>query len=73
MSAKIVLVHWLFKQEPTLTGHPLCDTPSAAQDAEHSIVLRPILRQKRGGRLRECPRCAKIGESLGIPSTGTAS
>ncbi len=47
-------VHWLFQ------------VPRAAQEAANSIVLRPVLRQKRGGRLRECPRCAVIGKGLGI-------
>ncbi len=65
--SKNIHVHWLFKTEPTLASHHLCDVPSAAREAEHSIVLRPVLRQKRGGRLRECARCAKIGKSLGIP------
>lgn len=64
---KIVHVHWLFKEEPTLEGHHLCDFPQAARDTEHSIVLRPRIRQKPGGRLRECVRCSKIGKALGIP------
>jgi hypothetical protein len=38
-----------------------------ARDAEHSIVLRPVIRQQRGGRLRECERCATIGKGLDIP------
>ena len=63
----IISVHWLFKEEPTLTGHHLCDVPQAAKDTEHSIVLRPVIRQKPGGRLRECARCAKIGKELNIP------
>lgn len=63
---KIVDVHWLFKLEPTLEPHHLCDLPKTARDAEHSIVLRPVLHQKVGGRLRECARCAAIGKELGI-------
>lgn len=63
----ITHVHWLFKEEPTLVANHLCDSPLIARDTEHSIVLRPVIRQKRGGRLRECERCAKIGEELGIP------
>lgn len=64
---KLVHVHWLFKEEPTLTANHLCDVPATARDTAHSIVLRPVIRQKRGGRLRECVRCAKIGKELGIP------
>jgi hypothetical protein len=64
---KVVHVHWLFKEEPTRVEYHLCDVPRAAQDAEHSIVLRPVIRQKRGGRLRECDRCAAIGKELKIP------
>jgi hypothetical protein len=64
---KTVSVHWLFKEEPTLAGNPLCAVPRAARDAEHSIVLRPVIRQKPRGRLRECVGCAKIGKELGIP------
>jgi hypothetical protein len=64
---KIVNVHWLFKEEPTRVAHHLCDVSGAARDAEHSIVLQPVIRQKRDGRLRECVRCAKIGKELGIP------
>lgn len=60
-------VHWLFKEEPTRESRHLCDASRIAQEAEHSIVLRPVLRQKRGGRLRECERCAAIGKTLGIP------
>jgi hypothetical protein len=60
-------VHWLFKEEPTRVDHHLCDFPRAARDTEHSIVLRPVIRQKPGGRLRECMRCAKIGKELNIP------
>lgn len=60
-------VHWLFKEEPTRVEYHLCDVPRAARDTEHSIVLRPVIRQRRGGRLRECVRCAKIGKALGIP------
>ncbi len=67
----ITHVHWLYKAEPTLEGHHLCDFPRAARDGganvlEHSIVLRPVIRQKPGGRLRECASCAKIGKELGI-------
>ena len=62
-----VLIHWLFKEEPTLAGIPLCDVPRAARDATHSIVLRPVIRQKATGRLRECERCAAIGKELHIP------
>jgi hypothetical protein len=65
--SKTVDVHWLLKEEPTLESHQLCDFPRAARDAAHSIVLRPVIRQKTGGRLRECTRCAKIGKELGIP------
>jgi hypothetical protein len=65
--SRMTNIHWLLKEEPTLEAHHLCDVPSTARDAEHSIVLRPIIRQKTGGRLRECARCAKIGEELGIP------
>lgn len=64
---KTVYVHWLFKEEPTLVGHHLCDFPRVARDTEHSIVLRPVIRQKPGGSLRECASCAKIGKELGIP------
>jgi len=64
---KITHIHWLFKEEPTLEDHHLCDFPRAASDSAHSIVLRPVIRQKPGGRLRECVRCAKIGKELGIP------
>lgn len=64
---KIVHVHWLFKEEPTLVGRHLCDIPHAARDTEHSIVLRPVIRQKPHGRMSECVRCAKIGKELGIP------
>ena len=64
---KIIYVHWLFKEEPTLEDHHLCDFPRAAWDTEHSIVLRPVIRQRPGGRLRECTLCAKIGRTLGIP------
>lgn len=60
-------VHWLLQEEPTREGYRLCDCPSTARNAPHSIVLRPIFRQQRGGRLRECARCAKIGKELGIP------
>ena len=63
---KIAHVHWLFKEEPVHEGYNLCDVPRAATDAEHSIVLRPVIRQKHGGRLRECVRCAAIGKALGI-------
>jgi len=63
---KVTHVHWLFKEEPTLEEHQLCDFPKGARDAPHSIVLRPVIRQKPGGRLRECVRCAKIGKELGI-------
>ncbi len=65
--SKTVSVHWLFKEEPTLTSSHLCDVPRTARNVEHSIVLRPVIRQKRGGRLRECVGCAKIGKELGIP------
>lgn len=64
---KTVHVHWLFKEEPTLMANHLCDFPRASRDTEHSIVLRPVIRQKPGGRLRECVSCAKIGKELGIP------
>lgn len=64
---KITHVHWLFKEEPALAEHHLCDVSSSARNAEHSIVLRPVIRQKYGGPLRECVRCAKIGKALGIP------
>jgi hypothetical protein len=64
---KITHVHWLFKEEPTLVDQHLCDVPRATSDAAHSIVLRPVIRQKHGGRLRECVRCARIGKELGIP------
>ena len=64
---KSVHVHWLFKEEPTLEGHHLCDVSNAARAATHSIVLRPVIRQKPGSTLRECPRCAKVGKALGIP------
>ena len=60
-------VHWRFKEEATAADRHLCDFPRAALDATHSIVLRPVIRQKPGGRLRECARCAKIGKELGIP------
>jgi hypothetical protein len=65
--SKLTHVHWLFKKEPTLVEYHLCDVPRAACDAEHSIVLRPVIRQKPGGRLLECTRCSKIGKELGIP------
>jgi hypothetical protein len=65
--SKVIYIHWLFKPEPTLESHHLCDVPSAAREAEHSIVLRPVIRQKRNGRLRECERCAAIGKALNIP------
>jgi hypothetical protein len=65
--SKITDVHWLFKTEPTLEAHHLCDFPRGVRGAEHSIVLRPVIRQKSGGRLRECTRCAKIGKELNIP------
>ena len=65
--SKIVHVHWLYKAEPTHAADHLCDMPRAACDTEHSIVFRPVIRQKRGGRLRECARCATIGKELGIP------
>jgi hypothetical protein len=64
---KLIHVHWLFKEEPTFAGQPLCDVARAARDTEHSIVLRPVIRQRSGGRLRECARCARIGRELGIP------
>ena len=65
--SKIVHVHWLFKEEPTLKAHHLCDFPHTSRDTEHSIVLRPVIRQRPGGALRECAGCAKIGKGLGIP------
>lgn len=65
--SKLTSVHWLFKKEPTHAANYLCDFPRDALDAEHSIVLRPVIRQKKGGRLRECVRCAAIGKELGIP------
>ena len=65
--SKIIHIHWLFKEEPTRAADHLCDVPHTARDTEHSIVLRPVIRQKRGGRLRECVRCATIGKELGIP------
>lgn len=64
---KITHVHWLFKEEAVAADHHLCDFPRSARDAEHSIVLRPVIRQRPGGRLRECVRCATIGKALGIP------
>ena len=64
---KIVRVHWSYKEDPTLEGFQLCGVSRAARDAAHSIVLRPVIRQKPGGALRECSRCAKIGKELGIP------
>lgn len=64
---KTVSVHWLFKEEPTRMGNPLCEVPRAARATEHSIVLRPVIRQKPRGRLRECAGCAAIGKELGIP------
>jgi len=64
---KPTYVHWLFKEEPTLEAHHLCDFPASAMQAEHSIVLRPIIRQRPGSPLRECPRCAKIGKDLSTP------
>ena len=64
---KVTHVHWLFKEEPTLVEHQLCDFPRGARDAPHAIILRPVIRQKPGGRLRECVACAKIGKELGIP------
>ena len=64
---KPTYIHWRFKEEAVFTEHHLCDFPNAARDAEHSIVLRPIIRQKPGSHLRECPHCAKIGKELGIP------
>ena len=65
--SKFTIIHGLFNEEPTLEGHHLCDVPSAARDAEHSIVLRPVIRQRKGGRLRECDRCSAIGKEIGIP------
>ena len=65
--SKITHVHWRFKEEPTLEGQQLCDVPRTARDTPHSIILRPVIRQKPGGRLRECVKCAKIGKELGIP------
>jgi hypothetical protein len=65
--SKTTKVHWLFKEEPTLVDHHLCDVPRAARAVEHSIILRPVIRQKKGGRLRECVRCAAIGKELCIP------
>jgi hypothetical protein len=62
-----VTVHWMFKEEPTRVERQLCTSPRAARDADHSIVLRPVIRQKPGGRLRECVRCAAIGKALEIP------
>jgi hypothetical protein len=64
---KRVHVHWIFKEEPTLEGFPLCVVSHTARDASHSIVLRPVIRQKPGSALRECPDCAKVGKELGIP------
>jgi hypothetical protein len=61
-----VTVHWMFKEEPTRAERQLCTFPRAARDADHSIVFRPLIRQKPGGRLRECVRCAAIGKELGI-------
>jgi hypothetical protein len=65
--SKLTHVHWLFKEEAVHAGQHLCDVPRAAHSAAHSIVLRPVIRQKRGGRLRECVRCSAIGKALGIP------
>ncbi len=65
--SRTVAVHWLFKEEPTLVAHHLCDVSSVARTATHAIILKPVIRQKPGGRLRECPRCAAIGKELGIP------
>ena len=65
--SKMTDVHWRFREEPTLADHHLCDFPGVARDAEHAIVFRPVIRQKKGGRLRECGRCAAIGRELGIP------
>lgn len=65
--SRLTHVHWLFKEEAVAAEHHLCDVPRAATDATHSIVLRPVIRQKTGGRLRECERCAAIGKGLGIP------
>ena len=62
----IVFVHWLFKEEPTRVGQHLCEVPTAARRVMHSIVFRSIIRQERGGRLRECSRCAAIGKEIGI-------
>jgi hypothetical protein len=64
---KGVIVHWLFKDEPTLEARHLCDVSASTRDAARSIVLRPVIRQPRGGGLCECVRCAAIGEELGIP------
>lgn len=64
---KKINVHWVFKEEPTRIGLSLCDAPSAARAASHSIILRPVIHQKRGGRFRECARCSKIGKELNIP------
>ena len=63
---KKVVVHWLFKEEPTLEGNHLCAVSHAARDVTHSIVFRPVIRQKPGSTLRECPDCAKVGKALGI-------
>ena len=64
---RTVTIHWLFKLEPTQTSQDLCSAPVAAREAEHSIILRPIIKQRRGGRLRECPHCATLGKELRIP------
>ena len=64
---KTVHVHWQFKTEPTLEALQLCDYPRGVKGTTHSIVFRPVIHQQRGGRLRECPDCAKIGKELGIP------
>lgn len=64
---KAVFVHWLFKVEPELESHHLCDIPKAALNIGPTIVLRPVIRQKSDGRLRECSSCAAIGKELHIP------
>jgi len=63
----IITIHWLFKAEPALEEYHLCDVPSSEYKADHSIVLRPVIRQRTGGRLHECKHCAAIGRELGIP------
>ena len=65
--SKTTHVHWLFKEESTLVGNHLCDVPARRARRRALDRAPPIIRQKPGGRLRECASCAKIGKELHIP------